>query len=161
MAADGSDEADREIVVSRIIEAPRQVVFDAFTSAAHLGRWCAPTGGRITTTAFDFTPGGVWDATIQGPDGRTYPNHWTWQEIVPPERIVWLYGMGPGDTHAVPTTVTLVERGDATEVTMRLVFATKAERDEKVAKYHAAQGAQRSLDALAAYLATNERTGAR
>jgi len=153
MEAEASSEADREIVVSRIIEGPRRVVFDAFTSATNLAQWCAPRGGKITTHAFDFKPGGVWDATIQGPDGSAYPNHWMWQEIVPPERIVWLYGTSKEDPHAVPTTVTLVEHGAMTEVTMRILFGSKEERDEKVAKYYAAQGAKQSLDSLAAYVA--------
>jgi uncharacterized protein YndB with AHSA1/START domain len=151
MAAGASTEADREIVVSRIIEGPRRLVFEAFTSADHLAQWCAPKGGKITTNAFDFKPGGVWDATIQGPDGSAYPNHWEWKEIVPPERIVWLYGSGKD---AVPTTLTLVERGTSTEVTMRILYGSKAERDEKVAKYYAAAGAKQSLDSLAAYVAT-------
>src|SRR5256885_684368 len=85
----------------RILDGPRRLVFDAFTSAAHLTEWCAPAGGKITTRAFDFRPGGVWDATIQGPDGNAYPNHWTWTEIAPPERIVWMYGMGKDDPHPV------------------------------------------------------------
>jgi uncharacterized protein YndB with AHSA1/START domain len=154
MAAEASNEADREIVVSRIIEAPRRLVFDAFTSATHLAQWSAPKGGKITTHAFDFKPGGVWDATIQGPDGSEYPNHFMWTEIAPPERIVWMYGMGKDDPHPVKTTLTLAERGATTEATLRLVFGTKEERDEKVAKYYAAQGAKASLDSLAKYLAT-------
>lgn len=153
MAAEANNERDREIVVSRVIDGPRRLVFDAFTTATHLAEWCAPTGGKITTHAFDFKPGGVWDATIQGPDGSEYPNHFEWKEIVPPERIVWMYGMGKDDPHPVKTILTLAERGTTTEATLRLVFGTKEERDEKVAKYYAAQGAQRSLDALAAYVA--------
>ena len=67
MASGASNEVDREIVVSRIIEGPRRLVFEAFTSATHLAEWCAPwPGSKITTHAFDFKPGGVWDATIQG-----------------------------------------------------------------------------------------------
>jgi uncharacterized protein YndB with AHSA1/START domain len=155
MAAEAS-EADREIVVSRIIEGPRGLVFDAFSSAAHLAQWCAPKGGKITTHAFDFKPGGVWDATIHGPDGSEYPNHFVWKEIAPPERIVWLYGMGKDDPHPVKTTLTLAERGATTEATLQLVFGSKEERDEKVAKYYAAQGAQQSLDALAAYVASRK-----
>jgi hypothetical protein len=54
----------------------------------------------------------------------------------------------------VKTTLTLAERGAATEATLRLVFGSKEERDEKVAKYYAAQGAQQSLNSLAAYVAT-------
>ncbi len=152
MAAEASEEADREIVVSRIIEGPRRLVFDAFTSASHLAQWCAPTGGKITTNAFDFKPGGVWDATIQGADGSTYPNHWVWKEIAPPERIVWMYGMGKDDPRPVKTSLTLAERGDTTEATLRLVFGSKEERDEKVAKYYAAQGAKQTLESLAAYV---------
>ena len=154
MAAEASNEADREIVVSRIIEGPRRLVFDAFTSATHLAQWCAPKAGTITTHAFDFKPGGVWDATIQGPDGSAYPNHWEWTEIAPPERIVWMYGMGKDDPHPVKTTLTLAERGATTEATLRLVFGSKEERDERVAKYGAAQGAKLTLDSLAAYAAT-------
>ena len=157
MAAEVSNEADREIVVSRIIEGPRRLVFDAFTSAAHLEEWCAPKGGNITTASFDFKPGGVWDATIHGPDGSAYPNHWQWTEITPPERIVWLYGMGKDDPNAVKTTLTLADRGATTEATLRLVFGSKEERDEKVAKYYAADGARKSLDNLAAWVGTHAR----
>ena len=157
MAAEASNEAEREIVVSRIIEGPRRLVFDAFTSAAHLEQWCAPKGGQITTDSFDFKPGGVWDATIHGPDGSAYANHWAWQEITPPERIVWMYGMGKDDPHAVKTTLTLAERGATTEATLRLVFGSKEESDEKVAKYYAAAGARGSLDSLATWVAAHAR----
>ena len=161
MTSEASNEADREIVVSRIIEGPRRLVFDAFTSADHLAQWCAPKGGSITTKAFDFKPGGVWDATVQGRDGSAYPNHWMWEEIVPPERIVWMYGMGKDDPHPAKTILTLAEHGAATKATLRLVFGTKEERDEKVAKYYAAQGAKASLDSLAAYVATAAPDGRR
>jgi len=154
MATEAGDEADREIVVSRIIEGPRRLVFDAFTSATHLAQWCAPKGGRISTRAFDFTPGGVWDATIHRPDGSEYPHHFLWKEISPPERIVWMYGMGKDDPHPTKTILTLDDRGATTEATLRLVFGSKEERDEKTAKYHAAQGAKLALESLAAYVAT-------
>jgi len=155
MASEASTEADREIVVSRIIEGPRRLVFDAFTSATHLAEWCAPwSGSKITTHAFDFKPGGVWDATIQGPDGRAYPNHWLWKEIVPPERIVWMYSLKKDDPHPVKTTLTLAERGNTTEATLQLLFGSKEERDEKVAKFYAAQGARQTLDSLAGYVAS-------
>jgi uncharacterized protein YndB with AHSA1/START domain len=157
MATQASTEAEREIVVSRIIEGPRRLVFDAFTTAAHLEQWCAPKGGEITTHTFDFKPGGVWDATIQGPDGSEYPNHWAWKEITPPERIVWLYGMGKDDPNTVETILTLAERGATTEATLRLVFGSKEEKDEKVAKYYAAEGARGSLDSLATWVAAHVR----
>ena len=155
MATGASNEADREIVVSRIIDGPRRLVFEAFTSATHLAEWCAPwAGSKITTHAFDFKPGGVWDATIHGPDGKAYPNHWVWKEIVPPERIVWMYSLKKDDPNAAKTTLTLAERGNKTEATLQLLFGSKEERDEKVAKFYAAQGAQQTLESLAAYVAS-------
>ncbi len=148
-------ETDREIVVSRIIEGPRSLVFDAFTDPAHLEEWWGPKGGTLTTSSFEFRPGGMWDATIQAPGGGgAYPNHVVWKEIVKPERIVWLYGMAKDDPNAVETTLTLAERGANTEVTLRLVFGSKEQR-EQAAKYGAADGAKQSLDRLAAAVTTH------
>jgi len=155
VGADAQTEADREIVVSRIIEGPRKLVFDAFADVTHLGKWwVARNGSSITTHTFEFRPGGVWDATIHGPRGSDYPNYIVWKEIAPPERIVWMYyGAGKDDPNPVKTTLTLADRGATTEATLRLVFGSKAERDEMVAKFHAAAGARQALDSLAAYVA--------
>jgi uncharacterized protein YndB with AHSA1/START domain len=145
-------ETDREIVVTRVIEGPRKLVFDAFTDVDRLGRWWGPNRASITTRAFEFRPGGVWDATIKGPQGD-FPNYVVWREIVPPERIVWMYyGTGKDDPNPVKTILTLAERGATTEATLRLVFGSKEER-EQAAKYHAAEGALATLERLAAAVA--------
>ncbi len=154
-ASSAQPETGREIVVSRIIEGPRSRVFEAFTDVAHLSEWWGPRGATITTRSFEFRPGGTWDATIQGPgDGGAYPNHVVWKEIVKPERIVGLYGNAKDDPNAVETTVTLTERGRSTEVTLRLVFGSKEQR-EQAAKYGAAGGARQSLENLAAAVTSN------
>jgi uncharacterized protein YndB with AHSA1/START domain len=150
--ASAQAETHREIVVTRIIEGPRKVVFDAFTDVDRLGRWWGPNGATINTRAFDFRPGGVWDATIKAPHGDI-PNYVVWKEIVPPERIVWMYhAMGKDDPNPVTTTLTLVERGASTEATLRLVFGSKEGR-EIAAKYGAAGGARQTLEQLAAAVA--------
>jgi uncharacterized protein YndB with AHSA1/START domain len=146
--ASAEAETEREIVVTRIIEGPRKVVFDAFTDVDKLGGWWGPNRASITTRAFEFRPGGVWDATIKGPQGD-FPNYVVWTEILPPERIVWMYyGMGKDDPNPVKTTLTLAERGAATEATLRLTFGSKEAR-EQAAKYHAVEGAKLTLDRLA------------
>ena len=139
---------DREFVVSRVIEGPRRIVFDAFSSVASLDRWWSQNG---TTHAFEFRPGGVWEFTVPR-DGKDFPNYVVWKEIVPPERIVWTYSNRKDDPHAVESILTLAERGAATEVTLRLVFASKEMRDQ-AAQYGAVEGAQQSLDLLAAAVA--------
>jgi uncharacterized protein YndB with AHSA1/START domain len=148
------DVSDREVVVSRIIEAPRRLVFEAYTSAEHVAQWWGPDGFTVTTRSFDFRPGGLWDFTMHGPDGTDYPNRIEWREIVPPERLAFSHGTGTDDFEAFDATVTLVERGGATEVTMRSVFRTKAQRDEVVEQYHAIEGAEQHIANLARYVAT-------
>ena len=145
---------DREIVVSRTIEGPRQLVFAAFTDTRHLAEWFGPDGFTTTTRAFEFRVGGVWDFIMHGPDGTDYPNWIEWREIRPPERIVFLHGERAGDPAAFLSAVTLVSRGGATEITLRSVFKTKEQRDEVVERYHAIEGGKQTLGRLAAYVAT-------
>ena len=79
--------ADREIVVSRAIGAPRELVFEAFTQVRHLSQWWGPEGFTTTTRSFEFRVGGAWDFVMHGPDGTDYQEWITWTEIVRPERI--------------------------------------------------------------------------
>lgn len=87
--------SEREIVVSRMISAPRERVFEAWTEARHLARWFGPDGFTTSTRSFEFREGGVWDFTMHGPDGTDYPNWIQWREIVPPERIRLTTVAGP------------------------------------------------------------------
>ena len=92
--------ADREIVISQVIRAPREVVFEAFTEVRHLSRWWGPDGFTTTTRAFEFRVGGEWDFAMHGPDGTDYQEWITWREIVPPERIALLHGESCDDPNA-------------------------------------------------------------
>jgi uncharacterized protein YndB with AHSA1/START domain len=150
---------DREIVVSRTIDAPSSLVFEAFTDVKHLGQWWGPDGFTTTTRSFEFRPGGVWDFLMHGPDGTDYPNWIRWLEVDPPRRLVFLHGDRPDDPRAFQSTVTFVERGSATEVTMRAVFNTKEQRDEVVERYHAIEGGKQTLGRLAAYVPSLDRKG--
>ena len=67
--------ADREIVVTRLIDAPRELVFEAWTDPKHVDKWWGPRGFTSTTSEMDVRPGGIWRLVMHGPDGRDYPNH--------------------------------------------------------------------------------------
>jgi uncharacterized protein YndB with AHSA1/START domain len=71
-AATASETAAREIVISRVIEAPRELVFEAFTEVRHLSRWWGPEGFTTTTHSFEFGVGGEWAFVMHGPDGTDY-----------------------------------------------------------------------------------------
>ena len=78
--------ADREIVVSRTIEGPRCLVFEAWSDIRHPSHWWGPDGFTTTTHSFEFRLGGVWDFIMHGPDGTDYPNRIEWREIAPSSR---------------------------------------------------------------------------
>ena len=151
--------ADREIVISRVISAPPEVVFEAFTEVRHLSRWWGPEGFTTTTRAFEFRVGGVWDFVMHGPDGTDYQEWITWREIAPPERIALLHGESRGDPNAFESVWTFAPDGAATRIEMRTVFPTRELRDEAVEKYHAIEGGQQTLSNLAAYVTEIVRKG--
>jgi uncharacterized protein YndB with AHSA1/START domain len=144
--------SDRTIVVSRTIDGPRRLVFEACSQVRHLARWYGPNGFTTTTRSFDFRVGGVWEFVIHGPDGTDYPNHVEYREIVAPERIVMLHGERAGDPRAFVSTINLIERGETTEIVLRTVFKTRAQRDEVVERYSAIEGGHQTLGRLAVYV---------
>ena len=148
---------DREIVISRIIDAPRELVFGAFTEVRHLSRWWGPDGFTTTTRAFAFRERGVWEFVMHGPDGSDYPNWIMWREIAPPERITLTHGASAQDPDAFESILTFADHGETTEITMRTVFPTAALRERAVAEYHAVELGRQTLECLAAYITETER----
>jgi uncharacterized protein YndB with AHSA1/START domain len=144
--------ADREIVISRVIGAPRELVFGAFTQVRHLSRWWGPDGFTTTTRSFEFRAGGAWDFVMHGPDGTDYQEWITWREIVPPERIALQHGESRDDPNAFESVLTFEPAGEQTRIVMRTVFPTKELRDEAVQKYHAIEGGEQTLRNLAVYV---------
>ena len=143
---------DREIVISRFINAPPELEFEAFTDVRHLSQWWGPKGFSTTTRAFEFREGGAWDFVMHGPDGTDYSEWITWTEIVPPERIAMLHGDSRDDPNAFASVLTFTPDGVATSIEMRTVFPTTELRDQAVVTYHAIEGGQQTLGNLAAYV---------
>ena len=146
--------ADREIVIERIFDAPRELVWEAWTNPEHVAQWWGPDGFTTTIEKMEFRVGGVWKLVMHGPDGTDYPNSSMFREIVEPERIVFSHGGGreggPG-AHFL-STWTFEALGKQTRLTMRLVFATPADRDLVVREYGAIEGGKQTLARLAGYL---------
>ena len=152
---------NREIVITRVIDAPRELVFEAFTEVRHLSQWWGPEGFTTTTRAFEFRVGGEWEFVMHGPDGTDYQEWISWTEITPPERIEMLHGEWRDDPNAFESVLTFTadRDGAATRIEMRTVFPTKARRDEAVEKYHAVEGGQQTLSHLAAYVGAASSAG--
>jgi uncharacterized protein YndB with AHSA1/START domain len=145
----GADTSDREILITRVLNAPRELVFQAWTDPKHVGQWWGPRGFSVTTKSIDLRPQGEWIHVMHGPDGRDYPNKIIYMEIVKPELIVYRHA-NDGETEEVrfQTTVTFSAVGDKTSVTVRSVFES-AEELEKVDRiYGARDGAVQHMDRL-------------
>jgi uncharacterized protein YndB with AHSA1/START domain len=144
----------RALIGTRVFDAPRDLVWEAWTDPKHLAQWWGPDGFTTTTGAFDMRPGGVWRFVMHGPDGRDYQNRITFDEIVKPERIVYHHG-GGGDVEPVQfkTTITFEDLGGKTRLTMRGVFPSAAERERVIREYGADKGMHQTLSRLEQYLA--------
>src|SRR5271170_3168290 len=146
----------RSIVGVREFDAPRELVFSMWTDPKHLAQWWGPNGFTTTTSSFDMRPGGVWRFVMHGPDGRDYQNRITFEDIVPPERIVYRHGGGGGDD-VEPVqfrqTVIFEDLGTRTRITWRSDFPSAAERDRVIREYGADKGLVQTLARLSEYVA--------
>jgi uncharacterized protein YndB with AHSA1/START domain len=147
------DTSDREIVFNRTFDAPRELVFEAWTRPEHLEKWWGPKGFTTTTHAFEFKPGGTWRLTMHGSDGTDFPNRIVYDEIVRPERIVYSHHGGrDGGPAQFKTTVTFIADGEKTKLTMRGVFRSAADRDSVVKTYGAIEGGKQTMERLAEHV---------
>ncbi|HEY8182169.1 MAG TPA: SRPBCC family protein [Thermoanaerobaculia bacterium] len=149
MAVTTDAAAGREIVASRVFDAPRDLVWKAWSDPKHIVQWWGPKGFTTTMQEMDFRPGGTWRFVMHGPDGTDYQNKIIYREIVKPERIAYSHVSGP----LFEASVTFSVQGDKTRVEVRMVFES-AELREKVAKdFGAVEGLHQNLDRLEQHLA--------
>ena len=125
--------ADRVLVIRRVFDAPRDLVFRCWTERQHVMQWLAPRDFTIPAAAGDARAGAAWSMTMRQPDGTDLRLAGVYREVTPPERLVfthaWLDERGhPG--HETVVTVTFAERGGKTEMTFQQAeFASRDERD--------------------------------
>lgn len=134
---------DREIVITRIFDSPRDLVFDAWTTEEHLSKWWGPQGFTMTFQKFDMKPGGTWQFIMHGPDGVDFPNTNRIVEVVKPERIVFKHDVFP---HFLATII-FEDLDGKTKLTYSTAFEENAATFDKV-KTYAVPGAEQLMDRL-------------
>lgn len=152
---------DREIVLTRVVAAPRALVFRIWTEPTHVHLWWGPTGFTTSTQSMVVQPGGEWRFTMHGPDGRNYPNVISYLEVEEPARLVFRHG---GDADGEPvdfhTTVTFEELSPIeTRVTMRSSFANREQRDRVIRDYGAIEGGKQTLQRMSEHAQRQLRSG--
>ncbi|MEO7142193.1 MAG: SRPBCC family protein [Bryobacteraceae bacterium] len=140
----------REIVMTRVFDAPRRLVFDAFSKPELLKHWFGPRGWSLVVCEIDLKVGGVWRFVLRGPDGKEMGMRGVYREIAPPERSVHMESFDdyPGESQV---TAVFVEHGGKTTLTATVLYASQEIRDA-VINSGMEHGAAESYDKLAEML---------
>ena len=148
-----STPSDREIITTRIVDAPRRLVFLAHTDPAHVPHWMlGPGGWTMPICEIDLRPGGAWRFVWRRADGAEMAMHGVYQEVVPPERLVSTESWG-GDWPETLNTLLLSEQGGRTTITQRVRYGSKEARDAAL-KTGMLEGMSMTYERLDVYLAT-------
>jgi PhnB protein len=142
-----SNTAERELTISRLLNAPRELVWEVWTKPEHIKNWWGPTGFTNTIFSMDVKPGGVWDFIMHGPDGTDYKNKSIYKEIIKPERIVFEH-VSPKFT----ATITFEEKNGKTLLTWNMLFETKEQFEKVVKTFKADEGLKQNVVKLEDYL---------
>ncbi len=152
-------EASREVIITRLLQAPRELVFATWTDPKHIDQWWGPSGFRNRTLHMDVRPGGMWRYVMHGPNGVDYPNRIVYVDVIAPERLAYWHGSDiDNDPDAFQVIVTFEALGAKTYITMRSIFPTAAAREHVVREYGAIEGGMQTLDRLEEQLAKTTET---
>jgi uncharacterized protein YndB with AHSA1/START domain len=148
-----STPSDREIVMTRRFDAPRELVFDAHTSCEHMTNWWGPRRYELSSCEMDVRPGGAWRMVHRGSDGQEFGFHGEFREVVRPERLTWTFEWEGMPGHVSVETLVFTEEDGKTLITSRSLFDTVEDRDGML-ESGMESGAAESYERLDEYLET-------
>ncbi|MGD9845212.1 MAG: SRPBCC family protein [Variibacter sp.] len=144
--------SDQEVMLTRVFDAPRQMVFDAFTKPELLKRWFGPRGWSLSQCEVDLKVGGKWRFVLRSPEGQEMGMSGVWRELQPYDRMVHTESFDdfPGESQV---TTVLTEKDGKTTLQATVLYASKKVRDAVIAS-GMEHGAAESYDKLDAMFAT-------
>ncbi|MEJ8817464.1 SRPBCC family protein [Lacibacter sp. H407] len=140
--------ADRELRLTRLLNASVELVWEVFTDPEHIKHWWGPNGFTNTITKMEIEPGGEWDLVMHGPDGTDYKNKIVFKEIVKHKKIVYDHVSGP----KFLTTIEFEELGKQTQINWHMLFESKEQFIQVVKTFKADEGLKQNIDKLELYL---------
>ena len=145
--------SDREIVVTRVVNAPRNLVFDVWTKPEHVAHWMVgPQGWTMPVCEIDLRPGGAWHFVWRSADGAELAMRGVYREVVPPERLVCTESWG-SDWPETLNTLLLSEEHGRTTIRQHILYVSKEARDAAL-KTGMKEGMDVSYERLDEYLRT-------
>ena len=143
--------SDTQIQMTRVFDAPRELVFEAHSSAEHMSNWWGPRKYEVVSAEYDFREGGTWRILHRGPDGDEHGFRGEFREIVPPEKIVCTFEYEGWPGQIAVETLTLEEREGKTVLTAVSESGSKEARDAFI-ESGMEDGARETYERLEEYL---------
>jgi uncharacterized protein YndB with AHSA1/START domain len=143
-----SPTADRELIITRVLNAPISLVWEVWTKPEHIKNWWGPNGFYNTVFEMDLRPGGTWDFVMHGPDGTDYKNKSVFKEIVKHKKIVYEHITGP----KFLATIEFEEHGKKTLLKWHMLFETSEEFIRTVKTFKADEGLKQNISKLESYV---------
>jgi uncharacterized protein YndB with AHSA1/START domain len=147
-----AERGKQEVVITRVFDAPRELVFKAYTDPKLIPQWWGPKRFTTTVDRMDVRPGGIWRIVQRDPDGNIYAFQGVYHEVSSPERLVSTFEFEGTPGHISLDTVTFEEHNDKTRLLSRSVFQSVEDRDEML-KEGMEEGVAETMDRLAGLLA--------
>jgi uncharacterized protein YndB with AHSA1/START domain len=142
----------QEITITRVFDAPRELVFLAFTNPEHIPHWWGPKYLTTTVDAMDVRPGGVWRFLQRDAEGNGYAFHGVYHDVVSPRRLVYTFEFEGTPGRVLLETVTFEDLRGKTKMTDKVVYQSVGDRDGMVAE-GMEYGSRESMDRIAELLA--------
>jgi uncharacterized protein YndB with AHSA1/START domain len=138
----------RELLISRMLNAPVELVWEAWTNPEHVANWWGPDGFTNTVNTMDMTVGGEWNLVMHGPDGTDYKNKSIFKEIIPFKKIVYEHVTSP----KFLTTIEFEAQGEKTFINWHMLFESKEQFIQVVKTFKADEGLKQNIDKLNVYV---------
>ena len=149
MQSEKNSTQDRELLITRELNAPIELVWEVWTHAEHISQWWGPDGFTNTISKMDMNPGGEWDLVMHGPDGTDYKNKSVFKEIVKHKKIVYEHVSAP----RFLATIQFEAKGDKTILKWHMLFESKEQFIQVVKTFKADEGLKQNIQKLDHYLA--------
>ena len=148
MTNEKNDTSDRELKISRLLNAPIELVWEVWTDPNHIKNWWGPNGFTNTISNMDVTEGGEWDLIMHGPDGTNYKNKSIFKEVVKHKRIVYEHVSGPRFT----ATIQFNAIEGKTNIEWHMLFNSREEFIQVVKTFKADEGLKQNIEKLSNYV---------
>jgi len=148
MESKATNTSDRELIITRKLDAPVELVWEVWTNPEHIVNWWGPNGFTNTITKMDMVDGGEWDLVMHGPDGMDYKNKSIFKEIIPLKKIVYEHVSGP----RFVATIQFEEQGEQTMLKWHMLFETAEQFIQVVKTFKADEGLKQNIEKLNSYL---------